>query len=146
MWKETGLKYDENLYNKHLIAISQNVIVSADPFLIAPYKLDYSNEPMIEQNDNGLSAAYYLVLKNYSKKVLDKICLTSPDYIVAYEFEYPNIGYKQETVLQATFVFDFTNKKEMAEKYKIFAYSGNEKISSDLWLWVDNGAPTGNNS
>lgn len=146
MWKETGLKYDENLYNKHLIAISQNVIISAYPFLIAPYKLNYTSDPTIEQNDSGLTAIYYLVLKNYSKKVLDKICLTSPEYIMAYEFEYPNIAYKQETSLQATFTFDFNNKKEMAEKYTIFAYSGNEKVSSDLWLWVDNGAPTGNNS
>ncbi|OMJ67543.1 hypothetical protein SteCoe_35260 [Stentor coeruleus] len=146
MWKETGLKYDEKLYNKHLIAISQNVIISNDPFLIAPYKLNYNQEPYVEENENGINATYYLVLKNYSKKVLEKICLTSPDYIIPYEFEYPNISYKQETTLQATFVFDFTNKKDMAEKYKIFAYSENEKVSSDLWLWVENGAATGNNS
>ena len=148
LWKETGIPYSEDLYGLHLIAISQDQIVMKDPFLITPCKLMYYNEPGLdivqgddpEENAGGVyEGIYELVLKNYSLKQFENLRLARPDQHQATEFPDQSFEYGDKVEVAIKVKFDFNTNPEIYENFKIFAFSGDEKISWDLWLYCDQG-------
>lgn len=116
MWKVINIEYSEEIYGIHLIAMSQNLVITKEPFMIAPMRL-------ICDFDGDLKK-FTLTLKNYSDKVFDQIAITITDRLEDIPVMNPCIQYKEKTVEEARF--------EKYQNMRIYAFSGNQKITGDL--------------
>ena len=129
VWKDIKLEYGEDLYGLHLIAISKGIIISDNPFLIAPYKLSNPDNRGVDGDDSKIELL--IKLKNCSMKLLPDLCLAIPNEIEPMKFENSNIGYLDTTELWVPLSSD--------RNYNIFAYSGDTKITPDLQLILVDG-------
>ena len=101
-----------------MIAVSKNNIITDEPYYIAPYKLNiyvYNEETQESE----------ITLINYSQKTFENICLAVPYSPIEYKFENSGIEYKERTMITVKTHDELVGKK-------VFAYSGNQKLTPDF--------------
>ena len=120
LWKTIPMDYSEDFYGLHLLAMSQDTVITEEPFLVSYFKIK-NGTPNWETNEIEFT------LKNYSETVFQMVNITVSGTIIDIGLDCSEIKYKEQ--IAGTIPFDkFTN-------CKVFAYSDNRKVTSDLMLW-----------
>jgi hypothetical protein len=121
VWKTLDLEYTEDYYGVHLVALSQNIIITPS-FYVAPFKL----QAVANQENNTIE----FTLINYSRSKIDNILLALSNKYTPELFENINSEYKGKTHLTLNF--------EELKSFYAFAFYENKKISNELEIVFNN--------